>query len=135
MPKDSGVKVAIALQLNEESLKAVQDVSLRLDVLSIGEEVRQERQLQLDGQTNSAEYRQAERLVDEALGDAEVVLCSYLSDRLFERAPKLRWIQCSAAGIDQWITRETWLIGSSLPMRVGRQRSQWQKRSSPSSWV
>ena len=30
MPKDSGVKVAIALQLNEESLKAVQDVSLRL---------------------------------------------------------------------------------------------------------
>ena len=94
------------MQLNEEGLKAVRDVSSRLDVLIIAEEVRQERQLLLDGRTNAAEYHEAKRVVDYVLADAEVVLCSYLPDRLFERAPKLRWVQCSAAGIDQWITSE-----------------------------
>lgn len=84
------IRILVNAPLFEETVPRIAAVSPRVQVTHIGSLMKAER----DGDPA------ASRQLDALLSVAEVVAGMRLPDRLLQRAPHLRWVQLTSAGVD-----------------------------------
>lgn len=104
------IKVLLALPVSPEQREQIEAVSRRLEVTSL---TRAQRLAWRDGRPLWAGYQepppsgdetpaQAKAGLDALLGEAEVILSNpMVPGDILQRAPKLRWLQLTSAGVDR----------------------------------
>ncbi len=107
--QDTSVRVLITFALDEELVRQIEGVDARLDVRVLGQEARQ----LFRGQRrypSELEAQTARRELEEAMSDAEVLFGFWggplvelypTPEALRRRAPHLRWLQLTSAGVDR----------------------------------
>src|SRR6266511_2981389 len=107
---DRPVNVTIALPIADELHDAIRNTDPRLNVTAL---TRAQRRVYRDGRPLWAGYPEPPRAEDESeeeakerlepiLGDTEVLLTNpVVPDDVVERAPNLKWLQLTSAGVDR----------------------------------
>ncbi|HET9477680.1 MAG TPA: D-2-hydroxyacid dehydrogenase [Dehalococcoidia bacterium] len=104
------VKVLLALPVSADQREQIEAVSARLEVMSLG---RAQRLAWREGRPLWAGYQEpppsgdetaeeARARLDAILSEAEVILSNPMAPAdVLDRAPKLRWLQLTSAGVDR----------------------------------
>jgi phosphoglycerate dehydrogenase-like enzyme len=104
------VKVTLAIPVVDELQALIRDVSARLEVTAL---TRAQRRVYRDGRPLWAGYPEPPQPEDESedearvrleaiLADTEVLLTNpIVPDNIVERAPQLKWLQLTSAGVDR----------------------------------
>ncbi len=90
------INVVASGMMDEESLKRITDVSPRVKVTVVSNLFRKE----MMGDAS------VKKELDAILADAEVIVGFVPTHNIVNRAPKLKWIQLTSAGVDRFINTE-----------------------------
>jgi D-2-hydroxyacid dehydrogenase (NADP+) len=90
------INVLISGMMHEEDLKRITDISPRIKIMIAADLFRNE----MRGDTSSKEK------LDAMMAEAEVIAGFVPTHNIVNRAPKLKWIQISSAGVERFITEE-----------------------------
>jgi D-2-hydroxyacid dehydrogenase (NADP+) len=96
------VKVSLVVSISTELKQLIESVSPRVKLLDVVE-------------LNRADYRGdpiAKKKMDVILADTEIILGQISTNGLIARAPELKWIQLTSAGVDRFLNPE--LINSNV---------------------
>jgi phosphoglycerate dehydrogenase-like enzyme len=116
MEQQNRVRVMIALPLEDSLIDAIRGVSDRLEVTAL---TRMQRHVYRNGRPLWAGYQERPALEDESedeakatlppiLEQAEVILTNpIVPDDILARAPALKWLQLTSAGVDRLFETET----------------------------
>ena len=114
------VKVLVTHRLAGELVRRISSVDSRLKVIYAAEELTAELRREGAGETP------APGPLDALLAEAEVMITMMVPRRLLERAPRLKWLQVTSAGIDHLqgtgllesklisALKEGWIAGAGL---------------------
>jgi phosphoglycerate dehydrogenase-like enzyme len=101
------VNVLIARWLEEGFRRRIAEVDPRIRVFYAAEQVAAETK-RPRGPIDRAPDEGAEVDLDSLLREAEVLYGLYFPGNILERAPRLRWVQTSSAGVDTLIVTKLW---------------------------
>jgi phosphoglycerate dehydrogenase-like enzyme len=90
------VNIIIATPVGEEARRTIESVSPKIKVTDVSDLSRRDYQGDL----------QAKKELDSILGEAEISYGFRIPVNLLARAPKLKWIQVTSAGVDRYLTEE-----------------------------
>lgn len=90
------INIIIATPVSEEAQKQIKSVSPRISVKDVSDLSRRDFQGDL----------QARKELDAILAKAEIAFGMRTPVNLLSRAPKLKWIQVTSAGVDRYLTEE-----------------------------
>ncbi len=90
------VNVILATPASEEAKQAIKAVSPRINLLDVSDLSRRDYQGDL----------QARKELNKILAEAEISYGMRIPTNLLERAPKLKWIQVTSAGVDRYLNDE-----------------------------
>src|SRR4030042_3210608 len=90
------VNLLVTVPLNEASLQQITNISSKIKTTNVSELVRAERK----GNAN------ATKQLDVLLAEAEIIYGFRLPENVIARAPNLRWLQTTSAGVDRFLDDE-----------------------------
>jgi phosphoglycerate dehydrogenase-like enzyme len=94
--KMNTINIIIATPVSEETRRLIKSVSPKVNLRDVSDLSRRDYQGDL----------QARKELDAILAEAEVAYGMRIPVNLLARAPKLKWIQVTSAGVDRYLTEE-----------------------------